>query len=347
MQTGGDRLGRVRLEAIDTRGQGSALWSIPLTMLAVLRIWCAALLGKVALVHVNMGDRGSAVRKGMLILLVRLAGVPIVLHLHAAELMHHYQMAPPPLRWLMRLPFRTATCCIVIGNLWRDWLINDLGIRTEKIEVVYNGVPVPLVSRAHSSSAENAIFKFLFLGNLLERKGLSDLLHSLALLLKENASWIMTIAGGGDLERYKTLAKELGIFSYTNFVGWVDEDQARQMLREADALVLPSYDEGLPLVILEALGCGTPVVATAVGSIPEVLDDGRTVLFVRPGDRLGIAKKLLLLIKEPLLRQQLSDEGLALYRKRFQIDRFIDSLFDVYRRQCGITIEKADTKTVA
>ena len=72
LQSGGDRHGRIRFVALDTRGPGSAVWSIPLTARAVLQIWMNALIGRVAFVHVNLGDRGSAVRKGLAVLLVRL-----------------------------------------------------------------------------------------------------------------------------------------------------------------------------------------------------------------------------------------------------------------------------------
>ena len=129
LQSGGDRHGRIRFVALDTRGPGSAVWSIPLTARAVLQIWMNALIGRVAFVHVNLGDRGSAVRKGLAVLLVRLVGVRVVLHLHAAELVDDYAKASRMLRSLVRMPFRAATCCVVLGQLWRDWLVEWSGIR--------------------------------------------------------------------------------------------------------------------------------------------------------------------------------------------------------------------------
>jgi glycosyltransferase involved in cell wall biosynthesis len=185
--------------------------------------------------------------------------------------------------------------------------------------------------------------KILFLGNLLERKGISDLLHAAAALPKDTKPWRLIAAGGGDLDRYKALVAELGIADRVEFAGWVDQARARALLAESDVLALPSYDEGLPLVILEALGMGTPVLCTPVGAIPEVLEDGHTAIFAKPGDRADLSRALRRLIDDDALRATLSREGLALYARRFTLNAFIASLFDVYRRKCGVAIEQIET----
>jgi glycosyltransferase involved in cell wall biosynthesis len=333
--SGGDRQGHIQFKTLDTRGNGHILFSIPLVLAAVLRIWFSALRGRVALVHVNMAERGSLLRKTFVILCVRLTRAPVVLHLHAAELIRLYRQATPFGQWIMRLPFRLATCNVVLGHLWRNWLVSELGIRSDKVAVVYNGVPVRYVPKADDEKNVT----FLFLGNMQERKGLSDFMHALALLPQDDTRWQAVIAGGGYIAPYKMLADTLRITSRITFTGWVNQDRARDLLREASVLVLPSYEEGLPLVILEALGSGTPVIATAVGAIPEVLQDNNTVLFVTPGDRAAIANKMRLLVDDPTLRRSLSEKGLALYRDQFTLDTFLTNLFLVYRRYCAIQIE--------
>ena len=339
IQSGGDRLGRYRFEALDTRGSGSAAGSLGRTARAVGRIWRAALGGDLALVHVNLGDRGSAARKGVVVLLSRLVGAKTVLHLHAAHLTSDYAKAGPVLRWLIRKPFQAATCCVVIGRVWQDWLTVTLGIDPARVSVVYNGVPVTPLPRDDANERPDGVRRILFLGNLIERKGISDLLHAAASLPPETKPWQLTAAGGGDIERYRGLAASLGIGERVHFVGWVDQARARTLLAESDALALPSYDEGLPLVILEALGMGTPVLCTPVGAIPEVLEDGRTALFARPGDRADLAHALRRMVDDDALRGTLSREGLALYRRRFTQEAFIASLFGVYRQRCGLEIE--------
>lgn len=338
LQSGGDRLGRIRFVSLDTHGGHGAARSIIVSLKAIMRIWADAFAGRVALVHVNMGDSGSVARKGMIVLMSRLVGLPVVLHLHATKLERDYARANPLLRWLIALPFRRATCCIVLGKIWRDWLVNSVGVESDRVEVVYNGVPVDPAPLANRSAAGRR--RILFLGNLLERKGISDLLHALASLPPGTADWTASIAGGGDVARYQDLARELGIADRTSFLGWVDQPTSRTLLVESDVLVLPSYDEGMPLVVLEALGMGTPVICTPVGAIPEVLEDQRTSLFVAPGDRDELAVKLRLVLDDPDLRRRLSHNGAELFQRLFTLDVFLNKIFDIYRRHCNIEIER-------
>ncbi len=98
----------------------------------------------------------------------------------------------------------------------------------------------------------------------------------------------------------------------------------------SDALILPAYDEGLPLVILEALASRTPVICTPVGSIPEVLGDRQTALFVSPGDEAGIATAIQTLLEQPELRRELSEAGAKLYDRLFTMEAFARSFGRLY-----------------
>jgi glycosyltransferase involved in cell wall biosynthesis len=178
-------------------------------------------------------------------------------------------------------------------------------------------------------------FRVLFLGNLLERKGLSDLLQAFSRMATPVAQWEATIAGGGDVEGYQRKAREIGLGNNVTFFGWARQEQAAALLAQADVLVLPSYDEGLPLVILEALANGVAVVCTPVGEIPATLRDGREALFVQPGDSAGIAAALDRLIAEPALRRELERNGEAFYKQRFSIEAFFKAVAAVHQRVFG------------
>ena len=337
LQSGGDRAGRYRFEALVTRDERGVSFSMVLMLLAVLKIWSAALTGRLALVHVNFGDRGSALRKAVIVLAARLVGAKTVLHLHTGALAAVYARAGVVARYLMRLPFRAASSIIVLGKLWRDWLVEDLGIDGGKIDVVYNGVPIEPVARDFSVLSD-APRKVLFLGLLHEQKGVSDLLAALALLPAEMPGWQAVIAGNGDIGFYEARAQALGLASHVSFPGWVDQESVRAHLRTSDVLVLPSYNEALPLVILEALGAGTPVISTPAGALPEVLSDGETVLFVEAGNPAGLAGALKAVLGDAALRQKLAEAGQAAFRARFSLPVFIESLFTIYRTRYGVDV---------
>jgi glycosyltransferase involved in cell wall biosynthesis len=126
------------------------------------------------------------------------------------------------------------------------------------------------------------------------------------------------------------MAAELGIAERVTFTGWVSQERARELMVQSSALILPAYDEGLPLVILEALASRTPVICTPVGSIPEVLQDGATALFVAPGDEAGIAGAIAHLIDRPEVAAEIAASGAMLYDRLFTMQAFATSIGSLY-----------------
>jgi len=187
----------------------------------------------------------------------------------------------------------------------------------------------------------------LFLGNLSERKGVSDLLQALAQPGFDTARLEVTLAGGGDVHGYETKSRELGINGFVRFAGWSDQQQAARLMARTDVLVLPSYDEGLPLVILEALANGVAVVCSPVGEIPSVLSDGVNACFVQPGDVAGIAAGLQRVLQDGELRATLERNGRALYEQQFSIAHFFSSVAHIHQRDFGVAGRSLRTAAVS
>ena len=319
--------------ALDTRGNGSAAASMLVLLFAIGQLFLAQMRGVVAGVHVNMAERLSVFRKGGLMLVARLLCVPVVLHLHAAQLPAFYFGLPPALRALVRRIFSLADACIVLGEVARTFVCQELGIEAHRVMIIANGVPQPTVARRMFDPIRP--FHFLFLGNLMERKGTSDVLHALASDSLRDAHWIATFAGDFDTRRYHQLAHSLKISEKVEFLGWIAQQEANALLADADALVLPSYAEGLPLVILEAMANGVAVVCTPVGEIPSNIG-ADVVAFVAPGDRPGLASTLRSLMTDNSLRENLEAAGRGLYLERFSLDAFSRAIARVHLRYFGV-----------
>jgi glycosyltransferase involved in cell wall biosynthesis len=330
-----DGNGRYELRALVTRDTRGAAFSALLLARGMARMAGARARGRAALLHVNMGDRLSAVRKGLLVLFARMIGIPALLHLHAVELEAHYAQGGPMRRWFIRQPFRAASTIVVLGERYRAWLANDLGIDNDRIDILNNGVDTDPALPSRQPDRGRPL-QILFLGNLIERNGISDFLEALALLSREETGWRAVIAGAGERQLYADKARDLGLGDRVDLVGWVDQTRAQDLVRQSDMLVLPSYDEGLPLVILEALGAGLPVICTPVGSIPETLCDGETALFCQPGDRAGLAARMRTLMRDADGRARLSVNGRAVFDRLFSLGAFRRNLFAIYRKRCGI-----------
>ena len=325
--------GFAQLRPLDTRGGGRAIFSIWVLTTALAKLVGGRLNGRLAGVHVNMAERLSLFRKGVVIVVASALGLPVILHLHAAQLHHFYRALPRPLQWLTRWVFSLPRACIVLGTAARQFVVEELGVPPERVEIVLNGVPEPTVPRCRGGAAGKP--RVLFLGNLSERKGVSDLLRALAQGDFGAQAVLVSIAGGGDIAGYQKLAGQLKVDRLVRFEGWVDQQQVAQLMAAADLLVLPSYDEGLPLVILEAMANGVAVVCTPVGEIPSVFTDGREVKFVTAGDAQSIAAGLKDVLDNQGLRETLEANGRARYQQQFSLRSFFASVAAVHKKYFG------------
>lgn len=326
--------GTAELRPLDTRGGANALCSAWVLAAALGKIVRGRFNGLLAGVHVNMAERLSFFRKAAVIALCRALGVPVVLHLHAAQLHHACRVWPRPLQALARWVFSLPSCCVVLGSAARRFVCEELKVPATRIEVVINGVPEPTEPRRDAAAQD--MQRILFVGNLTERKGVSDLLHALAVPGFDHSRLEVTFAGGGDVGSYQEKARKLGVGGFVRFAGWSDQQQVSRLMARADVLVLASYDEGLPLVILEAMANSVAVVCSPVGEIPFVLTDGVNACFVQPGDVAGLAAALQRVLREPALRESLERNGRALYDQQFSLSRFSASIARIHRLHFGI-----------
>ena len=335
--------GAAELRPLDTRGGANALYSFWVLATALARLVRGRLDGRLAGVHVNMAERLSLFRKSAVIVTSRALGIPVVLHLHAAQLHHFYRTLPRPLQALTRWVFSLPASCVVLGTAARSFVIDELRVPADRVEIVINGVPEP--TEARRKVVAHAVQRVLFVGNLSERKGVSDLLQALALPGFDTARLEVSLAGGGDMQAYQATARELGIDRFVRFEGWSDQPKVARLMARADVLVLPSYDEGLPLVILEALANGVAVVCSPVGEIPSVLTHDVNACFVRPGDVAGLAAALQRVLQQPELMDTLEHNGRTLYEQQFSLTRFFASVARVHQRHFGIAGQPRHTHT--
>jgi glycosyltransferase involved in cell wall biosynthesis len=170
---------------------------------------------------------------------------------------------------------------------------------------------------------------------LVPLKGVLELLQAMAVLLPEFPNLRLEIAGRGpqqgDLEREACL---IGLTDHIRFLGW--QRDLRPVLRSWDIFALPSLDEAFPLVVLDAMSEGLPVVGTSVGGLPELIEDGRTGFLVPPRDSAALARQLRRLVLEPELRWAQGVAGRESARNRFSVDRMVAQIEEIYDAQVQI-----------
>jgi len=148
------------------------------------------------------------------------------------------------------------------------------------------------------------------------KKGASELLAALASERVARLGWHATLAGDGDCGPYRSKAEAHGLSERVAFPGWLDKPAVGRLLAQADILVLPSHLEGLPMAVIEALANAVPAICTLVGALPDYLVDGRSALFVEPGDAGSLAMALERLIGASLRRASIIARGAATRQSR-------------------------------
>jgi glycosyltransferase involved in cell wall biosynthesis len=164
---------------------------------------------------------------------------------------------------------------------------------------------------------------------LVPPKGLVDLIRALAMLTPEFSHLRLEIAGSGpqrgDLEAE---VHRLGLTSHVAFLGW--QRDLRPMFQRWDVFAMPTLDEGFGMAALEAMAAGLPVVATAVGGLPEIIVESQTGYLVPPADVPALAKSLRLLILDAELRQAMGEAGRDRVREDFSVDRMVAQIAAIY-----------------
>jgi glycosyltransferase involved in cell wall biosynthesis len=323
-----------QLRPLDTRGPGSAWTSLKFLVLAMWMILRGRIEGTLAGVHVNMAERLSLFRKGMIVITCYLLRVPVVIHLHA-QMKTFYRSLPQFGQAVVRWMFSLASNVIVIGSAPRRFVIDELCVDAKKVDIVINGVPGPVEAPVRKIAADG-IRRVLFVGRLTRLKGVDDLLDALAKAEFDRTKVEVTLAGNCEIDRCKMKAKELGIDGFVKFAGWCNQEQIDELMSKSDLLVLPSHDEVLPLVVLEALAYGVAVVCTPVGELPMVLSDDENAKFVPVGDVDKLAQTLHDVLCDDELLLRLGRHGRELYEKQFSLDRFFNSVARVHQRSFGI-----------
>ena len=169
--------------------------------------------------------------------------------------------------------------------------------------------------------------QFICIGRLSAEKGYSGLLHSFAALVAGGTKAKLTIVGDGPLRRQieHTIA-DLALTEQVRLLGALSEQATLNEIARADALVLPSLMEGLPVVLMEAMALGKPVIASCVAGIPELVHDGVTGLLFRPSDWDQLGERMRFLAHDRPLRTRLADAGRVAVATEFAIDIAVEPL---------------------
>jgi len=285
-------------------------------IVAYIRIIKKILLDRVEIVHIHMSYKGSFYRAMIINNLCKKLCVKTIIHLHGSTFKNWYDGLDDKEKLRVKQLFETANATIVLGHKWKK-VVSDIAPNAN-IFVVNNSVEIP----EKTVDWNNSHFGILFMGVLIESiKLLRD--------LNQIGNMKLTIAGSGKEEnRLIGLVNKYNLSQYVEFAGWVSGKDKEKYYRDNQLFVLPSYNEGLPMSILEAMSFGMPIIATDVGDVSCAVDENG--FLIKPGDIKGLSDRILKIYSSKHLFITMSKKSRELAIKNFSNSQFFNELRTIY-----------------
>ena len=319
----------VELIYVPSHMEGSAFRKVLFFAGCVLKASVTCAVKRVDILHMHVSERGSFWRKAILLKLCRRKGIRTILHHHGAEFFDFYEKASPKAKARIAAIIDLADVNLVLSEYHRTRMLEKFP--RGNFKVLYNAVPDSGVPTRHPHP--NGI---LFVGRMGKRKGVYDLVAALEDLegcLPPDIKFYF--CGDGEVEKVTELLREKKMEHRVGHIGWCTKEQLRQFYGQTILFVLPSYHEGLPMSLLEAMYAGIPCITTRVDGIPEVVQSGKNGLLVDPGDLEQIKDSLLQLIGDQELRNTLASNAFQTVRQQFLLKQHMENLKKSYLELVG------------
>jgi len=236
---------------------------------------------QIRIVHIHGAKDGSILRKFFMCFVAKkLFFKKVVFHIHAGAFDECYEKGNALYKYMCRFLVNNSEALVVLSDRWNNFF--EKNFKVKKLLVIKNPVEHKRPALLKKTNEEVV---FLFLGRIADHKGIFDLVN---LIIKEQdtlrGKCKFLIGGNHEVERLKSTIAEGGIKDLAEYIGWVQDQDKDHFFYTSDYFILPTYEEAMPMTILEAFSFGKPVITTPVGSIPEVVRHNENGLLFTPGD---------------------------------------------------------------
>lgn len=256
--------------------------------------------------------------------------IPFVVTIHGLDVFNRCFETGMASKWRRKVSaevYRAAASVICISESVRGRFVDEMGLSLP-VQVVYNGTDCSLFRPGPACEAANTI---LIVGNLLAGKGHELVLRAMAELKQSYRSLCCNVIGeGADRERFAQVADNLGIRENVHFLGRRNRAEVAEAMRECTLFALPSRNEGLGCVYLEAMACGKPVIGCQGQGIANIIDHGKNGWLI-PVDGLSeLTEGLRLLLSDPCLRNRVGEAARETILSNFSLSHQAAQLREIY-----------------
>lgn len=279
---------------------------------------------KIDIVHIHLASRGSFYRKRFIISLTKIFNKKVIVHLHGAEFNEFYHIeSNSKQREKISKTLNKADIVIALSNKWKCDLEK---ITNSKIIILHNSVKCS-DKNLYNTNSKNIIF----LGRLDKRKGALDIIEISKNIFNKFPNYKLLLCGDGDIDQIKNLIDRKNISENIKVLGWISGVEKERIMKDAVINLLPSYNEGLPMSILEAMGHGIPTIASNVGGIPDVIEENINGFLVNPGDKKMLEERISEILLNENIRNSISEQSFKKIYEKFNIDNNILQLKNIYK----------------
>tara|TARA_R110001592_G_scaffold148193_1_gene372969 strand:- start:354 stop:1439 length:1086 start_codon:yes stop_codon:yes gene_type:complete len=295
-------------------------------LFSLIKITFYGVFNNLGIAHIHMASRGSYTRKSIILRLAKFFGAKTVIHLHGAEFETFYnEECSESKKQHIRNTFNIADRIIVLSSQWLKW-VHTIVTDKNKVCVVYNAVPELNLPKKNSRHKN-----ILFLGRLGQRKGVEDLINAFAQIASNFPHAQLQLGGDGDVAKYQAQVTKLGITKQVSFLGWIEGAIKNQYLADATIYCLPSYNEGFPMGILEAMSAEVAVIASTTGGIPDAITNNKEGLLVEAGDVNALGKALTIMLSDDNQREKYITAAKVKFQNNFTHHIIIPQLKGIYK----------------
>lgn len=278
------------------------------------------------LVHIHSSFGPSFYRKMPFILWSASRRIPVVNHIHGAEFDVFYEKASEAKKRRIQKVYGKCTRLVALSEEWAGRLAEI--VPRDRIDILENYCKIP----AQPYDTGRKYGQILFLGAFGERKGCYDIPAVLERVKKRFPDVKLVMAGDGETERVKKVFSDRGLTADVLFPGWVRGEEKERLLRESGIFFFPSYHEGMPMAVLEAMAYGMGIVTTSVGGIPQLIQDGENGYLTEPGDVEAMSEALESLLKDKTHPTALGRAAREKAEAEYGLERHLEKLGNIYEK---------------
>ncbi len=335
---------QVSLQFIDTSSRRRPLsqtgsWSVSNLLSAVvdcIRFIKAVVVYRPEICHIATAFGLSFVKHSVCILVARVLGSKVLLHPHCSFYIL-YEQQGKAWQWFVRQIIGICHGVVALSNEWKGLQEVVPDCQIYYLPNAINLLDYIDVGRENiKSKSERQCLHVLYLGYLGKAKGSFDLICAAKTILHQMEGVVFDLVGqehaAGEMEQLNTRVAAAGLEQFIHIQSAVTGAEKIKLFRSADIFVYPSYHEGMPMAVIEAMACGLPIIATEVGGLPDLVCPDFNGLLVPAGQPDQLAIAIHQLIINPQMRYSMQVGSFQLAQENFDIEKLVSQLLDVYYR---------------